>query len=96
MLAWRIQLDAEGGLDRDARLALRRPLSKRGGLEPVPGARIIREWRGVRYEVVATADGAFLFRGERFGSLSEIARNITGVRWNGPRFFGLRPQKVAT
>ena len=40
-------------------------------------------------------DGGFLYRGERFGSLSEVARKITGVRWNGPRFFGLRKDVAA-
>ena len=95
MLAWRMQIEVEGGLDRDARLALRRPLGARSGLEPVPGARLVREWQGAPYEVVVLPDGGFLHRGARYGSLSEIARKITGVRWNGPRFFGLRSQKVA-
>ncbi len=95
MLAWRMQIEVEGGLDRDARLALRRPLGARSGLEPVPGARLVREWQGAPYEVVVLPDGGFLHRGDRYGSLSEIARKITGVRWNGPRFFGLRSQKVA-
>ncbi len=95
MLAWRIQVGADSGLDRDARLALRRPPAKRGGLQPVPGARLVREWQGRTHEVVVMSDGGFLYRGDRFGSLSEVARAITGVRWNGPRFFGLRREALA-
>ncbi len=95
MLAWRIQAAQAGGLDRDAKLALRRPVAKRGGLEPVPGARLVREWQGRTHEVVVMNDGGFLYRGDRYGSLSEVARAITGVRWNGPRFFGLRKEALA-
>ena len=51
--------------------------------------RLVREWKGLRHEVEVTDDGV-LYRGERYASLSEVARVITGVRWNGPRFFGLR------
>ena len=53
------------------------------------GTVITREWKGVRHEV-EIADGGFIYRGERWKSLSEVARTITGTRWNGPRFFGLR------
>ena len=53
-----------------------------------PGTRLVREWRGKTYEVMVENDG-FLFRGQRFGSLSKIASVIAGTRWSGPRFFGL-------
>ncbi len=53
-----------------------------------PGARLIREWNG-RTHVVEVIDGGFVWNGERHGSLSAIARAITGARWSGPRFFGL-------
>ena len=53
-----------------------------------PGARLIREWRGETHEVLVTEDG-FLWRGENWRSLSVIAREMTGTRWSGPRFFGL-------
>jgi hypothetical protein len=53
-----------------------------------PGAKLIREWRGKIYSVIALEDG-FDFEGRRYSSLSKIAREITGARWSGPRFFGL-------
>ena len=54
-----------------------------------PGGRLIREWNGVTH-VVDVVEGGFLWNGERFTSLSPIARAITGARWSGPRFFGLK------
>ncbi len=54
----------------------------------MPGARLIREWNG-RTHVVEVIDGGFVWNGERHGSLSAVARTITGARWSGPRFFGL-------
>ena len=92
MLAWRIQAAAEGGLGAETRRALRRPPSTRPFSEPAasPGTRFIREWQGVRHEVTVEEGGAFLHNGTRHRSLSQVARSITGTRWNGPRFFGLR------
>lgn len=55
-----------------------------------PGTRLIREWNGVTYTVDVDPDG-FVWNGERYGSLSAVAREITGARWSGPRFFGLNP-----
>lgn len=96
MLAWRMQAEVQGGLSADLRRALRQLPAPRTALEPTPGTRLTREWQGMPHEVVVMTDGAFLYRGDRFGSLSEIARRITGARWNGPRFFGLRPAKAAS
>ena len=53
-----------------------------------PGARLVREWNGVTHTVNVIDDG-FEWQDQRYGSLSEIARLITGARWSGPRFFGL-------
>lgn len=53
------------------------------------GGRLIREWNGVTH-VVDVVEGGFLWKGQRHASLSPIARAITGARWSGPRFFGLR------
>ncbi len=54
-----------------------------------PGTRLLREWQGVTYEAIVLEDGV-LFRGEHYRSLSEVARAITGSRWSGPLFFGLK------
>lgn len=56
------------------------------------GSRLIRSWRGVRHEVMVVEKG-FAYRGAVYRSLSEIARLITGARWSGPRFFGLKESK---
>jgi hypothetical protein len=53
------------------------------------GSTLLREWHGRTYTVLALDDG-FEMAGKRFASLSEIARQITGTHWSGPRFFGLR------
>lgn len=53
-----------------------------------PGTHLVREWNGRMYQVEVTADG-FQMDGKPYGSLSAIARKITGTPWSGPRFFGL-------
>ncbi|WP_395650440.1 DUF2924 domain-containing protein [Brevundimonas sp.] len=59
-----------------------------------PGSTLVREWQGRRIEVEVVRDG-FVWNGEKHASLSKVARLITGVRWNGPRFFGLRETEAA-
>ena len=54
-----------------------------------PGTRLVREWHGVTHTVVIIADGVE-WRGQRYRSLSVVAREITGAHWSGPRFFGLK------
>lgn len=93
-IAWRIQAAHYGGLDAETRRLLRTPTIKSRRAEISPGDRLIREWEGVRHEVVAVQSG-FVYGGRTYRSLSQIARAITGVRWNGPRFFGLRPKAKA-
>jgi hypothetical protein len=60
-----------------------------------PGTRLVREWRGVTHTLLIHADG-FEWRGQRYRSLSVVARKITGARWSGPRFFGLRQRQPAS
>jgi hypothetical protein len=89
LLAWKIQSDAFGGLDEATIRILksdRVPIPK-PQLEP--GTRLAREWQGRRYEVDVLEEG-FLHAGTTYRSLSQVARAITGTRWNGLRFFGLR------
>ena len=83
--------------------SLRPPLSnarrqKRGGwptsigypsLSPKAGTVLVRDWGGVTHQVKVLEDG-ILFRSKRYKSLSEVARVITGSRWSGPLFFGLK------
>ena len=54
-----------------------------------PGTILVREWKGTTHHVTVLADG-FVWNGSTHSSLSGIARAITGTKWNGPRFFGLR------
>ncbi|ACI97487.1 putative bacteriophage-related protein [Rhodospirillum centenum SW] len=99
-LAWRIQELSYGGPSRETvRLldALADELHGKPGRKaliadprkPVAGTRLVREWDGVEHTVTVLRDG-FEFEGRKYKSLSAIARAITGTRWNGWRFFGLR------
>jgi len=80
-----------GGLDAQTRALLRKEPSNLDSLL-VPGTLIAREWKGERHEVEATENG-FLYKGQEWRSLSEVARSIAGTRRNGPKFFGLRKAK---
>ena len=57
--------------------------------KPMPGSVLIRNFNGEDHQVTVTADGEFDYRGQRFTSLSAIAKRITGTQWSGPKFFGL-------
>jgi Protein of unknown function (DUF2924) len=98
-IAYCIQERMFGGLSRAARMKLMGLGS--GAAEPrrpririqhriKPGTRLLREWQGQTHEVTTTAEGTFLYRGKAYPSLSEVARQITGTRWSGPAFFGLK------
>jgi Protein of unknown function (DUF2924) len=102
-LAYRIQELAFGGLKPDTVKRLealaeeielehsrgrRRPATN----QPVIGTQLVREWQGVEHRVTVTSDG-FVHEGKPYKSLSAIARAITGTRWNGWLFFGLKNQR---
>ena len=93
MIAYRIQEEAFGGLDRETvklldRLARgEKPSELNRRLKA--GTVLVREYQGERHTVTVVPDG-FLWRETTYSSLSTIARAITGTAWNGPRFFGLR------
>jgi hypothetical protein len=99
-LAYRIQELAYGGLKPAIRTRLDaladgldpKAARKRVINGPVVGAQLIREWQGVEHKVTVLADG-FEWEGRWYKSLSAVARAITGTRWNGPVFFGLRGGK---
>ena len=97
-IAHRLQIKHLGGLNFSTRRALKRLLEESGaiGLRPhsrssrvTGGTVLVREWHGATHQVTATEQGV-LYRGKLFRSLSEVAREITGTRWSGPLFFGLR------
>lgn len=98
-LAYREQERALGGLSA-ANLKRIRKLGRGASDEPVncihdvrPGAWLSRTWHGEVHQVVILEDGAE-YRGERFASLSAVARKITGTHWSGPRFFGLQSPRL--
>lgn len=98
-VAHALQMQAHGLSEAKFRRRLertgKRPESVRT-LRPtlMPGARLIREWNGSSHAVEVVENG-YVWNGERYRSLSAIARAITGTRWSGPRFFGL-DQESAT
>jgi hypothetical protein len=99
-IAYRLQEREFGGLAPATRRLLEGVAADRSSRRLVararkaaPGALLIREWRGAAHQVTVRDDGV-VYRGKRYGSLSEIARLITGTRWSGPLFFGLRKRAV--
>ena len=104
-LAYRIQELAYGGLKPEIRArleALGQQLDGgnvvlrriRADNRPLPGTRLVREYNGVQHVVTVRADD-FEYEGRPYRSLSAIARHITGTRWNGHAFFGLRGRSGA-
>lgn len=92
MLAWRIQADELGGLDKDTKRVLTNSGSPQAeGKHLGSGARLTRIWKGREVQVVVE-DNGFSWNGQVYPSLSAAATAIAGTRWNGPRFFGLRNQ----
>ncbi|WP_211115707.1 DUF2924 domain-containing protein [Azospirillum argentinense] len=98
LIAWELQEQVHGGLTADTRRRLTRlagTFERNPDHRPAPtlslspGTVLSREWRGVHHQVRVLEDG-FEHQGERFTSLSPIARRITGTAWSGPKFFGLR------
>lgn len=92
LLAWRVQAETFGGLDRETRRTLDRsgPVQAEGRHLGI-GATLTRNWKGREVTVVVEEDG-FRWEGQLFPSLSAAATAIAGSRWNGPRFFGLRQE----
>jgi hypothetical protein len=98
-IAHRIQEKAYGGLPASTRRLLdqllKAAMAKPNGRLELPrrikpGSELVRTWKGKTHRVMVMTDG-FAHDGKTFASLSEIASKITGTKWNGPRFFGLRP-----
>jgi hypothetical protein len=92
-VAYKMQERAFGGLKAATRRLLQEPASTGGTVAPSrearPGTVLLREWQGVTHQVSVIEDGV-VYRAKRYRSLSEVAFVITGSRWSGPRFFGLK------
>jgi hypothetical protein len=97
-IAYRVQQNVLGALKPSVRRHLMRVARNAAdgrqapdytSLSPKPGTVLVRDWGGVTHQVKVLEDG-LLFRGKRYKSLSEVARVITGARWSGPLFFGLK------
>ena len=93
-LAWEIQAKALGGHDRETVRTLDQLAAGKTRTAPTrAGTRLVREWQG-RVEVVEVGeDQVIRWDGRTWGSLSEVARAITGTRWSGPAFFGLKQKQ---
>lgn len=101
-IAWKMQEKVHGGL-APARIREMNRLSDQlrgsGDLDLArerqlrTGTRLVREWHGKVYSVTVLDQG-YLFEDRLYGSLTPIAREITGAAWSGPRFFGLKCPKV--
>jgi len=103
IIAYRIQADRLGDLDHETKQVLDRSDAKDTGTtvstrlvsfdqkrtELTPGTVLVREWDRRSQRVMVMADG-FAWNGQTYDSLSKVAFAITGTKWNGPRFFGMR------
>jgi Protein of unknown function (DUF2924) len=107
VIAYRLQADRFGDLDAETLKVLKQAAAQEGPIlavsktltrsdqrrfAPPPGSVLVREWDRKSHRVMVMPDG-FAWNGETFASLSEIAFAITGTKWNGPRFFGLRDRR---
>ena len=102
-----IQADRFGDLDHETRQVLDRTISNETGAaasarlvsldqkrtELIPGTVLVRDWDRRSHRVMVLANG-FAWNGQTYDSLSKVALAITGTKWNGPRFFGLRDKGV--
>jgi hypothetical protein len=89
-LGHEIQAKALGGMSREARRQLDGANSRPQTPALLPGARLVREWGGKIHVVSVAEDGSIHWNERTWDSLSQVARAITGTRWSGPAFFGLR------
>jgi hypothetical protein len=91
VLAFRIQADRFGDLDHETKKILDRTNANESDL--MPGTVLVREWDRQSHRVMVLADG-FAWNGQTYESLTKVAFAMTGTRWNGPRFFGLRDKQA--
>ena len=95
-IAYRLQERGRGGLTNSTRREIERQIKRLGKIDRAavsgpslkPGTRLVRSWRGKMHQILIL-DDSFEFDGRRYASLTQIASDITGAHWSGPRFFGL-------
>jgi hypothetical protein len=106
VIAYRLQVDRFGDLDHATKQVLDRTIAKEAGpamssrltsfdqkrVRLAPGTMLVREWDRQSQRVMVMANG-FAWNGQTYDSLSKVAFAITGTKWNGPRFFGLRDKE---
>ncbi len=95
-LTYRIQEIAYGGLPEDVQKRIRTlkdsvptEINPKRQCLPPPGTNLVREYQGIQHRVIVLHDG-YEYEGRRYDNLSTIARTITGTKWSGPLFFGLK------
>jgi hypothetical protein len=100
-LAYRIQEKALGGLKPATRRLLARVAADASARRPIqvlpepslkPGMVLLREWHGTQHQVIVREDG-IVFNGKHYKSLSQVTYRITGTKWSGPLFFGLKANR---
>lgn len=95
-LAWEIQAKAMGGLSRATQQRLAQIAGTKSRTSAArPGMRLVREWNGTAHIVTIGEDQQIVWNNRSWRSLSEVARAITGTRWSGPAFFGLKQRLAA-
>ena len=88
--AYELQSRAHGGLSNRSSDRLTRASEAAALVGPPPRQRLVREWKGTLHVVTIESDETIRWNGKSCNSLSEVARAITGTRWSGPAFFGLK------
>src|SRR5215470_7540221 len=107
IIAYRLQADRLGDLDAETLKVLHQAMGEKGQVlavskslarldqrrfAPPPGTVLVREWDRRSHRVMVVPDG-YAWNGKTFDSLSQVALAITGTKWSGPRFFGLRDKR---
>ncbi|MFS0736663.1 DUF2924 domain-containing protein [Sphingomonas sp. 1P06PA] len=87
-IAYRLQEKALGSVGGSHSSALRQAVSRRKRPGLAPGTQLVRSWNGRSISVMVSDDG-YIWEDRSYGSLTAIAREVTGTNWSGPRFFGL-------
>jgi hypothetical protein len=105
-IGYRRQEKALGGLNRRVKAKLKvlaggksargNAKTRSSAVHLKPGSQLVRQWGGRVHIVTTESDGGFIYQDKRYGSLSAIARTITGARWSGPAFFGLKTKRAGS